>query len=150
MRLRSMTWLGALVCLGLLAGCGSADPLMIPNAGDVRSIEAHVSNSTFDPAAKSYTGKLIITDSKKIADVVHVLESLNNDMSIPSDNFPSPTHAIVFDDSTGKNLVVYVGLNWIGGRNNVSGAASTDRLRKVSEEQRQQFLQTVGIRDYQF
>ena len=71
-------------------------------------------------------------------------------MSIPFGTFPTPTHSIVVNDSRGINLVIFVGLDWIGGKNIIPGAVAQNRATGIRESQRRAFLDVVGIEDYRF
>ena len=134
--------------LALTACSNSIGPLQIPAAETVSSIEGTISSS-YDLPTKTYRDSVTITDASQIRRVVSLLEALNSDMSVPFDTFPLSTHTLAFTDSGGVNLVVYIGLNWIGGRNNgVEG--SKNRLRSVTDEQRSELLNAVGLKDYRF
>ncbi len=133
----------------LLAACTSVAPLKVPAADRVVSIEARISNS-YDIETTKYKGSVTITDPAKIAQVIAQVSQLNSGMSRSLDTTPTPTHTLVVTDKDQMGLVIFIGLNWIGGRNNVAGSAAEDRLRQISDEQRTALLNKVGINDYRF
>lgn len=133
----------------LLSACSSSiEPLRIPDASAVSSIVGTISNS-YDIATGAYRDSATITDSAQIKRIIEFLSTLNSNMIVPLGTFPGPSHALEFKDTSGVNLVVYIGLNWVGGRNDVQGG-DQNRLRNISEEQRTQLLQLVGLKDYRF
>ena len=136
--------------LGLLvavAGCSSTTaPLRIPSAAAVSSIEARTL-SAFDAAAGKYHDSVTIEDPHQITLIIEFLSTLNSDMAVPLTTFPTATHSLIVSDTSGANLVVYVALNWIGGRNNVQGGGE-NRLRNISDEQRAKILRLVGLKEY--
>ena len=141
--------LACVALMSIVSACSSAGALKVPTATDVRSIDATISNS-YDPDKKVYIGGLHIDEPNKITEILGAFKLLNHDMSIPFGTFPTPTHSIVVKDSQGINLVIFVGVNWIGGQNIVSGKITEGRTTRISDSQRTKFLKTVGIRDYRF
>ena len=130
--------LTALLSLALLSACSAAvDPLKVPSASAVSLIEG-----------KSYQSSFSITDPERIRRVMAFLSDLSSNMSVPAGTFPTPTHTIAITDNTGVNLVVFVGKDWIGGRNNVGGRLARNRLRSITVEQRSDLLRLAGLRDY--
>ena len=125
----------------MLTACSSADPLKAPSANEVLSIDATISNSH---------NSLHIDDPKRISEILGVFGELNQNMSVPFGTFPTPTHSIVVNDLHGTNLVIFVGLDWIGGKNLIAGKAAEERATHVTESQRAAFLKVVGIDDYRF
>ena len=125
----------------MATACSSADPMKVPEPNVVLSIDASISNSN----AKTH-----IDDPKKVSEIIGAFDELNHNMSIPFGTFPTPTHSIVVNDSHGINLVIFVGLDWIGGKNIVSGTVAESRATHISESQRARFLKVVGIDDYRF
>ena len=135
--------------IALLSACSSSvEPLRVPDAAAVSSIEGTISNS-YDIAAAAYRDSVAVTDPARIKRIIEFLTTLNSNMVVPPGTFPTPSHTLEFKDVGGVNLVVYIGLNWVGGRNNVQGG-SQNRLRNISNEQRTQLLQLVGLKDYRF
>lgn len=135
--------------MSIVTACSSADPLRLPKANEVRSIDATISNS-YNSDTKTYRGSVHIDDPKKVSEILGVFDELNHNMSIPFGTFPTPTHSIVVNDSRGINLVIFVGLDWIGGKNIISGTVAENRATHISESQRAVFLKVVGIDDYRF
>jgi hypothetical protein len=126
-----------MLSLAILAACSSAvDPLNVPSARAVSMIEG-----------SSYRSGFTITDQDRIRRVMAFLSGMSGGMSIPDGTFPEPTHTIVVTDNTGVNLVVFVGKDWMGGRNNVGGRLARNRLRSITAEQRGDLLRLVGLRD---
>jgi hypothetical protein len=133
--------LAYLALMSIVTAGSSADPLRVPRAIDVLSIDATMSNSR---------DSVHIDDPKKVSEILGVFDELNHNMSIPFGTFPTPTHSLVVNDSRGINLVIFVGLDWIGGKNIVSGTVAESRATHISESQRAWFLKVVGIDDYRF
>ena len=141
--------LACLASMFIAIACSSADPLIVPRTDEVLSIDATISNS-YNPDTKTYRGSVHIDDPKKVSEILRAFGELNHNMSIPFGTFPTPTHSIVVNDSRGVNVVIFVGLDWIGGYDTVSGAAAQNRATHISESQRRAFLEVVGIDDYRF
>jgi hypothetical protein len=135
--------------MSMLTACSSADPLKVPGANEVLSIGATISNS-HNADTKTYRGSVHVDDPKKVSEILGVFRELNHNMSIPFRTFPTPTHSIVVNDSRGINLVIFVGLDWIGGKNLIFGTVAENRATHVTESQRAAFLKVVGIDDYRF
>lgn len=91
-----------------------------------------------------------VEDQAKISDILARISDLNNGMTVPNGTFPTPTHAIVVNDRVNLNLVIFIGLDWIGGRNLVPGKPAVDRVRHISEAERASILKSVGTDDYRF
>lgn len=140
--------LAAVSILALIACSSGIGPLQIPAAGTVSSIEGRISNS-YDVATNTYRDGVTISDPRQIQRVIDLLVTVNGDMEVPVGTFPTPTHTLVFTDSGGLKLVVFVGRDWVGGRNNVDGH-SENRLRGITDEQRSELLRAVGLKDYRF
>ena len=141
--------IACLALMSIVTACSSADPLRVPRANEVLSIDATISNS-YDSATKTYRGSVHIDDPKTISEILGIVNELNHNMSIPFGTFPTPTHSLMVNDSRGINLVIFLGLDWIGGKNIVSGTVAKNRSTHISESQRAAFLKTVGIDDYRF
>lgn len=138
----------ALLCVA--SPCASTvAPLVIPKPAEVVSIDATISNS-YNADAKSYRGAVHVEDQAKIADILGRISQLNRGMTVPNGTFPTPTHAIVVNDRVNINLVVFIGLDWIGGRNLSDGKLAINRARHISESERASILKSVGIDDYRF
>ncbi len=131
------------------ACASSVAPLVIPKPGEVVSIDAMISNS-YDVDSKSNRGAVHVEDQAKISDILGRIRDLNSGMTVPNGTFPTPTHAIVVDVRVNINLVVFIGLEWIGGRNTVPGKLAVNRARHISEAERASILKLVGIDDYRF
>ncbi|MDQ8183412.1 hypothetical protein [Pelagicoccus sp. SDUM812005] len=123
--------------------------LTVPKPNEIVRIEAHVEN-TYDTKIDGYREEVVITDPIKIEKFTNFLSDLNKGMvELLFSTYPTPTHTIGFKDNNGTNLVVWIGFNWLGGRNNVEGRASTNRLTKISVEERRGLLQLLGLPDYE-
>jgi hypothetical protein len=122
--------LACLALMSIVTACSSADPLRVLRANEVLSIDATISNS-YNSNTKTYRGSVHIDDPKKVSEILGVFDELNHNMSIPFGTFPTPTHAIVVNDSRGINLVIFVGLDWIGGKNIISGTVA-ENVRHIS------------------
>ena len=124
-------------------------PLEIPKPGEVVSIDATISNS-YSADTKSYRGAVHVEDQARIADILARIGELNRGMTVPNGTFSTPTHAIVVNDRVNINLVIFIGLDWIGGRNLSAGKLAVNRARHISESERESILKLVGIDDYRF
>lgn len=131
------------------ACASSVAPLLIPKPGDAVSIDATISNS-YNPDTRSYRRAVHVEDQAKISDILGRVWDPNSGMTVPNGTFPTPTHAIVVNDRVNINLVVFIGLDWIGGRNIVPGRLAVNRARHISEAERASILRLVGIDDYRF
>ena len=146
--LRRTSAIWALLCVA--SACASTvAPLVIPKPGEVVSIDATISNS-YNPETKSYRGAVHVEDQAKISDILGRISDLNSGMTVPNGTFPTPTHSIVVNDRVNINLVVFIGLDWIGGRNIVPGKLAVNRARPISDAERASILKLVGIEDYRF
>ena len=146
--LRRTSAIWALLCVA--SACASTvAPLAIPKPAEVVSIDATISNS-YNVDAKSYRGAVHVEDQAKIADILGRISELNRGMTVPNGTIPTPTHAIVVNDRVNINLVVFIGSDWIGGRNIVPGKLAVNRARHISEAERASILKLVGIDDYRF
>ncbi len=125
------------------------DPLIIPSADSVTMIEGQITNS-YDFKTKTYVGSVKITDQNKINKVIKYLRQINTGMSSATTTYPTPTHTIIVTDTENSNLVIFLGVNWIGGRNNVVGEASANRLTGLSDTKRKELLELIGIDDYRY
>jgi hypothetical protein len=137
------------IALVIMAGCRPLDPLIIPSVETVTIIEARISNS-FDFESNSYNGSVKIDDPEKIEKIVDYLKQINSDMRTATTTDPTPTHTIILSDTENVNLVIFLGTNWIGGRNNVKGDASTNRQRILSDTKRKEFIGLLGVDNYRF
>ena len=146
--LRRVSAIWPLLCVAS-ACASSVAPLVLPRPSDVVSIDATISNS-YNPDTKRYRRAVHVEDQAKIGDILGRISELNHDMTIPTGTFPTPTHAIVVNDRVNINLVVFVGLDWIGGRNILPGKLAVNRSRHISEAERANILKLVGIDDYRF
>jgi hypothetical protein len=143
-----MVAIWALLCMAS-ACASSVAPLVIPRPGEVVSIDATISNS-YNVDTKAYRGAVHVEDQAKISEILGRIRELNSGMTVPNGTFPTPTHAIVVSDKVNINLVVFIGLDWIGGRNIVPGKLAVNRARHISEAERASILKLVGIDDYRF
>ena len=91
-----------------------------------------------------------VKDQAKISEILGRISELNSGMTVPNGTFPTLAHAIVVSDKVNINLVVFIGLDWIGGRNLVPGKLAVNRARHISESERASILKSVGIDDYRF
>jgi len=140
--------LAAASLLALIACASRVEPLRIPDASTVSLIKGTISNS-YDVATSTVRESVTITDPRRIQRVIALVGALNSDMSVPSGTYPTPTHTLAFTDSGDLNLVVFIGLNWVGGRNNNEGH-SQNRLRGITDDQRSELLRAMGLKDYRF
>lgn len=132
-----------------LTACLPMDPLIIPESNLVQKIEARISNS-YNIETEKYEGNVEIKNIEKIQQVISFLENINSGMRQATTTYPTPTHTIIVTDKNNSRLLIFIGLDWIGGRNNIEGSASENRLRGLSQSEREKLLTILGIADYRF
>jgi hypothetical protein len=120
----------------LAAAVASAEPgvppLPIPAAHDVDYI-----------ALSGGTNETIIRDPKAIAQFVAFLSARNTDWRKPWDTFPTPEWTIRLVGRRDDHLVLWLGPNWLGGREG-QAAAKNNRLRSLSQKEHDEVLKTLG------
>ena len=135
-------------CLLLLlfVGCVPMAALRFPDPAAVTKIEV-TGSGNYNFETGEHDGKITIMDPREIEEVMNILESVNSRMRGAATTFPTPTHTISFTDTSGTNLVMWIGVNWIGGRNNLEGSPSNNRLRPLHGEERTKLFRILGIED---
>jgi len=120
------------------------DPLTIPAADRVISIETRFEDFS-DQRTMQHNKSITLSNPGKITAVIGVLKELNTEMRKAVTTYPTPTHTVVITDKDNLGLVVFIGKNWFGGRNNVDGEGGMNRLRVLSDEQRTLLLHSVSV-----
>ena len=117
----------------------SAAPLSLPAQGEVTEIVTTWKDSIHEQDQISR-----ITDPKQIEAATEVIKTLNFGLGKPWKNFAKPQYVAMFLHGNSELLVVFVGANWIGGQERYTSSAQI-RMRRITAEQRQQFLSTIVI-----
>jgi hypothetical protein len=124
------------VAVVLAAAIASAEPsgppLPIPAAADVDRI-----------VLSSGTNESVIRDRKAITQFVAFLSGRNTDWRKPWDTFPTPEWTIRLVGPSDDHLVLWLGPNWLGGREG-HGAAKSNRLRSLSQKEHDEALKMLG------
>jgi hypothetical protein len=129
----------ALCSLFSLGAILSAAPLGLPGQGEVTEIV-----TTWKDGVHEQDQISRITDPKQIEAAIEMMKSLNSNLRKPWKNFTSPQYVTIFLHDSSEMLVVFMGVNWIGGREGNTSSAHI-RMRRITSEQRQQFLSTIII-----
>jgi hypothetical protein len=109
-----------------------APPLPVPAASDVDYI-----------AFNGGTIETVIRDPKVITEFVAFLNARNTDWRKPWDTFPAPEWTIRLADRRVDHLVLWLGPNWLGGREGQAGAKN-NRLRSLSQKEHDEALRMLG------
>jgi hypothetical protein len=129
----SMTLSLAVVLVAAIASAElGAPPLPIPAAPDVDYI-----------GLSPGTNETVIRDPKVIAQFVAFLSSRNTDWRQPWDTFPTPQWTIRLVGRGHDHLVLWLGPNWLGGREG-RAAAKSNRLRSLSQKEHDEALKILG------
>jgi hypothetical protein len=110
----------------------SAPPLPIPAAPDVDYI-----------ALSGGTSETVIRDPKVIAQFVAFLNARNTNWRKPWGTFPTPEWTIRLAGRRDDHLVLWLGPNWLGGREGKAGARD-NRLRTLSQKEHDEALKMLG------
>jgi hypothetical protein len=86
-----------------------------------------------------------VTDRAKITTVLEILAEHNSGYSVPLDTFPGPDYTILFHTHSGQEVVVWVGANWLGGRE-LRPLLKDKRLREVTPEEKSALFAALGIK----
>jgi hypothetical protein len=130
----------AALCSLISLGINSpAAPLNLPGQGEVTEIVTTWKDSIHEQDQISR-----ISDPKQIEAAIEMMKTLNFDLRKPWKNFAAPQYVTIFLHESSEMLVVFVGANWIGGREGDTSSAHI-RMRRITSEQRQQFLSTIII-----
>jgi hypothetical protein len=135
-----------LIIFAMAVAATAAVSLFTPTASQLPVPEA----SKVDRVVISWRGagrqerELVTTDPKAIARFLTYLRNHNDGWRKPWDTFPSQQYTASLKRGEELLLVVWVGTNWIGGREG-SGSASDNRLRSLSGRERTQVLDILGI-----
>lgn len=114
--------LAAVIVIVLFASC---DRVMVspPSVGQVRSLSVITGLNERE-----------ITDSNSIRRVSEFLATHNSGWSTPFGTFPSPQYTVVLHRTDGTSFVLFVGVKWIGVRNELPGHDS-NVARSISSEE---------------
>ncbi|MDB5310616.1 MAG: hypothetical protein JWO38_4818 [Gemmataceae bacterium] len=86
----------------------------------------------------------VIEDPKAVERLLAFLRAHNDGWRKPWDTFPTPQYTVHLKRNNELLLVVWVGANWIGGREG-SGDSSQNRLRSLSEQERAEVLEIFDV-----
>jgi hypothetical protein len=125
-------------CTLLAFGSGlSAAPLNLPVQGEVTEIV-----TTWKDGVHEQDQLSRVTDPKRIEAALGFMRSLNTGWRKPPRTFSLPQYVARFLRGDSEALVVFVGDNWIGGR---EGSTTTMKnRRRMTPVQRQQFIDLFG------
>lgn len=127
----------------LLAGCRDLPPLQVPEPEvvthvDIRPESAGGLSRVPGPASE-------LRDPLRIGQLLFRVADLNADLHEPFAGFPAPTHTVMVHDTANVNLVLFIGRDWLGGRNNLPGDAAVNRLRDIDANERAELLALLGV-----
>ena len=117
----------------------TADRLPVPEASAVTRVVV-----SWRGASGAEREELGVDDPKAIERLLTFLRMHNDGWRKPWDTFPTPQYTVSLKRGEELLLVVWVGTDWIGGREG-SGGASDNRLRSLSDRERAEVLEIVGI-----
>jgi hypothetical protein len=123
----------ALATVGAIDG---ARPLTIPKSDAVDRIVVRPANRD--------QGELVINDAKRIDRLLNFLSARNEGWKKPWYTFPTSQRTILLEKDKKLVLVLWVGPNWLGGREGGLGAGD-NRLRSLTEKDLDQLLEILGI-----
>lgn len=121
------------------AGCNeNVRPLPIPDAVGVERIVI-----SYDP--DSIKGKeVVVKDANRIKRVLSFLKERNSGWEKTWHTFPSPQWTIRLEKGETLLLVLWLGPNWMGGREG-QGDSSDNRLRTFVKKDRDELFQILGL-----
>ena len=131
-RASSVVGLALVLAAAIASAEPSAPPLPIPAAREVDHI-----------VLIARSGEAVITDAKVIEDFVAFLRARNTDWRTPWDTFPTPQLTFHVVGRENLDLVLWLGPNWLGGRE-ASAGARDNRLRSLSEKDHAEALKILG------
>jgi hypothetical protein len=117
-----------------------ARPLPIP---DIAGIDRVVVSAQPE---RPKDGEVVIKNAKRIKRLVAFLKERNNGWHKPWDTFPTPGWTVSFEKGKEMPLVLWLGPNWLGGREG-RGAAADNRLRSLSKKESDELFEILGIAD---
>lgn len=93
-----------------------------------------------------YTDKAetTISDQKTITHFLEFVRSHNDGWREPWDTFPSPQYSLQIKRANELILVVWLGPNWMGGREGTADSSS-NRLRNLSDQEQAELHRILGI-----
>jgi hypothetical protein len=127
-----------------VAACSSMKPLIVLASNTVEKIEIK-NNDNYNFDNKRYQNSVVINDPGKIAEIIEFLKILNTGMERATTTYPTPKYTVLINDAENRNLVVFIGSNWIGGRNNIGGEASLNRLKTLEKHKITKLFELLGI-----
>jgi len=122
----------------------SAPPLPFPRAENVVSIVAR-DCGRFDFATNTYRKQTTTEDKGKIDEILSLLTALNDSFYKPAGTFPTPEYTLLIHTKAAGQIVVWIGANWIGGRD-VSEDSRANRLRPLDSEMKLKLLQSLRLK----
>ena len=127
-----------LLFCALAVGCASssrAQPLTVPTAAQVTRITVRESSST---------SQRTIREPNQIADVIDFFAKHNDGWYTRMDTFPTGRYAVTIYSNDRVLMVVWLGPDWIGGRDGNQGA-SDNRLRALSTDEKRRLERLLLI-----
>ena len=96
------------------------------------------------PTASGKEREFVIEDPKAVERLLAFLRAQNDGWRRPMYTFPSGQYTISITRDKELLVVIWVGADWIGGREG-SGGASDNRLRSLSEGKRAELLEILNL-----
>ena len=118
----------------LLSGCSTAQ----------RSLDLPPAASVTDLVVSDSAYRATISDPDVIRQVMALLSTRNEGYRVPIDTFPTPEYTILIRDSAGDRMVIWVGPDWLGGRE-LRPTARDKRLRSLDPTDRGQLLHLLTL-----
>ena len=86
----------------------------------------------------------VIEDPKEVERFLAFLRVHNDEWRKPWNTFPGGQYTVTLERDKELLLVLWMGSNWLGGREG-SGGFSDNRLRSLSDTERAELLEILGI-----
>lgn len=127
------------LCAAWAAGCSLlySPPLELPEARDVRELIVSGNRGGDHEISR-------IRDSDTIGTVVGQLRAHNSGYAVPFGTFPGPEYTIVVRTDGGDRLVVWIGPDWLGGRE-LQPVLTEKRLRTLGSQERSDLLAGLAL-----
>jgi hypothetical protein len=137
MMVRGTLVLGAACTVLALASCTSTAP-RLPVPEGLTGGQLVVSPRSPDLPNHEF----VIDDARTVERFLSFLRAHNNGWRTPWDTFPIPQYTVSLKRNKELVLVIWVGTNWLGGR---EGSGGDNRLRSLSDQERTEVLQILGV-----
>ena len=123
----------------VLVSCKSAEPVKVPDASEVQKVEVMAG------AMEQRKVIAVITEKKKIDELLTFIKANNSDWYKPWDTFPTPQATAIFRSSSDAPLLIlWFGPNWVGGQGMPQGPKAA-KLWKLEEEKLMTLKRLLGV-----